>query len=857
MDVNSSEDYGTSSMSSPRGDISAGKWCQSVESHADWRSCEQVDNGTPSTSPPFWDTDDDECGPRPSELYGKFSWKIENFSQITKRELRSDVFEVGCYKWHILVYPQGCDVCNHLSLFLCVANHEKLLPGWSHFAQFTIAVVNKDRKRNKCSVTLHRFWKKEHDWGWKQFMELSKVLDGFLSNDTLVIKAKVQVIREKAHRLFRCLDYQYRRKLVRLYLSNVKQIFRRFLEDRKSKLSKLIEDRMKWSSFCAFWLGIDQNSRQHMSRDKSETILRVVVKHFFVEKEVTSTLVMDSLHSGLRTLECQSKSRKGRLAVEMDVPGPMVRVDMDMFILADDVLSLLERVTTEPLPFVSTTKDDKGSQNRAKDACFGEESIENDERRLTELGRRTMEMFVLAHIFSRIEVAYQEAVALKRQEELIREEEEAWQAENELKAKRNAADKDKRTKKKQTKQKRNNHKNKEKQRDLKYDSLLIDNKPEEDSLAEIASTELSITKGTVISDGLDTPVEIETTEVHRTVETSSSKTSNEQQEKPGTVMDDSSSTCSTDSISSVIPNGHCNGYTAVIDNNQTPNRARNHGDKSLKNHSSVASHGDKTLDGLISTHQAHEADVVFPKRSTARDHLLDKKGAASPSHKKTFKVQRNEEKLASSSPTPVRRLQPISPQAKQSSRSSTATITNSASTPIPASSLIKDPPSTALHLPKSSMPRHSGAPTVPPPVSRPTISSAPSTPQSYRNAIIFPTKVASTTSTSATFLPPPPRSLTFGSVKAEALQSEQQHRDDSTVEEFPHIDIINDLLNEEQNPYYAQNPNQHVERYYDPSVVYHQQNQWVYSHSNHSDGAGYAYPNPGLKGYARGWNHDL
>jgi hypothetical protein len=42
--------------------------------------------------------------------------------------------------------------------------------------------------------TLHRFCKKEHDWGWKKFMELSKVLDGFTVNDTLVIKAQVQVI---------------------------------------------------------------------------------------------------------------------------------------------------------------------------------------------------------------------------------------------------------------------------------------------------------------------------------------------------------------------------------------------------------------------------------------------------------------------------------------------------------------------------------------------------------------------------------------------------------------------------------------------------------------------------------------
>jgi MATH domain len=46
-----------------------------------------------------------------------------------------------------------------------------------------------------CIDTLHRFWKKEHDWGWKKFMELSKVNDGFIDDDNLTIKAQVQVIR--------------------------------------------------------------------------------------------------------------------------------------------------------------------------------------------------------------------------------------------------------------------------------------------------------------------------------------------------------------------------------------------------------------------------------------------------------------------------------------------------------------------------------------------------------------------------------------------------------------------------------------------------------------------------------------
>ncbi|KAM3755989.1 hypothetical protein ACB098_02G078900 [Castanea mollissima] len=104
------------------------------------------------------------------------------------------------------------------------------------------------------------------------------------------------------------------------------------------------------------------------------------------------------------------------------MPAPIVRVDKDVFVLVDDVLLLLERAAMDLLP----PKDEKGPQNRTKDGNSGEDfnkdSIERDERRLTELGRRTVEIFVLAHIFSnKIEVAYQEAVALKEQEELIRE----------------------------------------------------------------------------------------------------------------------------------------------------------------------------------------------------------------------------------------------------------------------------------------------------------------------------------------------------------------------------------------------------------------------------------------------------
>ena len=64
-----------------------------------------------------------------------------------------------------------------------------------------------------------------------------------------------------------------------------------------------------------------------------------------------------------------------------------------------------------------TYRDDRGSDDE-----FGRDSVERDEQWLAELGRRTVEMFVLSHLFSnRMEVAYRESLALKRQEELLRE----------------------------------------------------------------------------------------------------------------------------------------------------------------------------------------------------------------------------------------------------------------------------------------------------------------------------------------------------------------------------------------------------------------------------------------------------
>ncbi|KAJ4744588.1 TRAF-like superfamily protein [Rhynchospora pubera] len=879
--------------------ISTDQRCQSGESLAEWsRSSEQVENGTPSTSPPYYETDDDDCGPKPSELFGRFTWRIESFSQINKRELRSNSFDVGGYKWYILIYPQGCDVFNHLSLFLCVANHDKLLPGWSHFAQFTIAVVNKDPKKSKYSDTLHRFWKKEHDWGWKKFMELSKLNEGFLGDDVLIIKAQVQVIREKADRPFRCLDCHYRRELVRVYITNIDQICRRFIDDRRMKLSRLVDDKVRWSSFRAFWLSIDPATKRRMSREKTDTILKVLVKHFFVEKEVTSTLVMDSMYSGLKSLEYQSMNKKSFLSNgdEAWAPYPMVYIDQDTFVLADDVVALIEGAVSDTWPQqIAPAKDDRGSQNRTKegnsgDDCSSVHHYDRDDRRLTELGRRTVEFFALIQIFSRVEVAHQEAVALRRQEELIREEEAAGLAEN------GKREKDKRSKKKQSKQKKSGRKGKDKGKN-KDKIMVIDDtssKQEEIAVAE-AENEATSDASEIIDDASEalqldaddrdsSPVnwETDTSETRQIGASSSEMVNGDKNGKRSTSIDDSSSTCSTDSAS------------APFKVQASPNRGRKQLNKN-KNSLESAKNGLSNME-TDSFPESSTSVSLKPEQVTAnstRDGVLpntqqmpDKKEEMGISNAMLKFEEKTETKAPAkmktmepspvSCPVPLKRPLPVlSPQKPTPETVPRATPSNAARTePVAVPSQSPSPKPTVtqsksggMSSPDATVSRPLSAPLIPaarnnvsvppaasnlqnaPVLSRSASSlgkltnAAASAPKSYLNAMMgtndtFSASTSTNTSTvgtskpvssdspsSATVTVTPERSIfNFTPVKPDESQKptsvftsriEREFErwrtsrpssdppltsiSGSASDEFPHLDIINDLLDEDMS----------------------------------------------------------
>ncbi|KAG6417727.1 hypothetical protein SASPL_119919 [Salvia splendens] len=126
----------------------------------------------------------------------KITWKIENFSRITAKRIYSGIFDVGDYKWQILIFPKGNDI-DALSMYLGVTDSASLPYGWTRYTHFSLAIVN--QVHSKYSVrkeTQYQFSARKIDWGFASFMPLGELYDpsrGYLVNDTCLVEAEVGV----------------------------------------------------------------------------------------------------------------------------------------------------------------------------------------------------------------------------------------------------------------------------------------------------------------------------------------------------------------------------------------------------------------------------------------------------------------------------------------------------------------------------------------------------------------------------------------------------------------------------------------------------------------------------------------
>ena len=78
--------------------------------------------------------------------------------------------------------------------------------------------------------------------------------------------------RDRPSLPFRCLDPQYRRELVRVYLTNVEGICRRFVDEKRESLLRIKETA---ASFKAYWASQTPNDKKALVQHKGSDMLKV------------------------------------------------------------------------------------------------------------------------------------------------------------------------------------------------------------------------------------------------------------------------------------------------------------------------------------------------------------------------------------------------------------------------------------------------------------------------------------------------------------------------------------------------------------------------------------------------------
>ncbi|KAM5551208.1 MATH domain and coiled-coil domain-containing protein [Rosa sericea] len=129
---------------------------------------------------------------------GTFTWKIDKFSKLNAVKCYSEVFVIGGFKWRVTLYPKGNKVGHSISMYLEVADSSKLPSGWTKYAKFSFTLVNQlDRILSKTKDTeQHEYNEDENDWGFTNFMPLSKIhhpSKGYLVNDICIVETNVSV----------------------------------------------------------------------------------------------------------------------------------------------------------------------------------------------------------------------------------------------------------------------------------------------------------------------------------------------------------------------------------------------------------------------------------------------------------------------------------------------------------------------------------------------------------------------------------------------------------------------------------------------------------------------------------------
>ncbi|KAF9432060.1 hypothetical protein BGZ76_011315 [Entomortierella beljakovae] len=105
-----------------------------------------------------------------------FQWHIKDWKSLDKR-VTGPEFEIGGYKWRILVFPLGNNAPDQVAVYLDSAEpREQQDPNWHICTQFTLLMSNPNDPTVHISHSAHhRFTLAEADWGFTRFAEIKKL----------------------------------------------------------------------------------------------------------------------------------------------------------------------------------------------------------------------------------------------------------------------------------------------------------------------------------------------------------------------------------------------------------------------------------------------------------------------------------------------------------------------------------------------------------------------------------------------------------------------------------------------------------------------------------------------------------
>ncbi|CAG8737552.1 19364_t:CDS:10, partial [Gigaspora margarita] len=137
------------------------------------------------------------------EDFQHHTWHISNWRGLEKR-ITGPEFETGGWKWRILLFPQGNNNTDTVSIYLDFADPKGAPAGWHSCVQFALVLWNPHEPTQYISHNAHhRFTAEESDWGFTRFFDLRKLFSPsenrtrpLIENDSCNITAFVRVLKD-------------------------------------------------------------------------------------------------------------------------------------------------------------------------------------------------------------------------------------------------------------------------------------------------------------------------------------------------------------------------------------------------------------------------------------------------------------------------------------------------------------------------------------------------------------------------------------------------------------------------------------------------------------------------------------